>query len=79
MSNGRAGTVSVVDVGSRREIAQVTDVGARPWGIAVTRDGKKLYVANGPSNDVAIIDADRLVVVARLPAGEMPWGVTIAQ
>jgi DNA-binding beta-propeller fold protein YncE len=28
------------------------EVGQRPWGIALSPDGKFLYSANGPSNDV---------------------------
>ena len=37
-------------------------VGKRPWGIALTPDGRKLYTANGPSNDVSVVDADKLTV-----------------
>jgi YVTN family beta-propeller protein len=52
-------------------------VGTRPWGIALTPDGKKLYVANGPSNDVSVVDTESLRVVATVPAGKSPWGVAI--
>ena len=31
-------------------------VGQRPWNMALTPDGKKLYVANGRSNSVSVID-----------------------
>ena len=34
----------------------IEDVGDRPWGIAVSSDGKKIYTANGPSADVSVID-----------------------
>ena len=41
----------------RRKVARLIDgVGARPWGIAVSAGGK-VYTANGPSNDVSIVDA----------------------
>ena len=31
-------------------------VGQRPWGIALSPDGRFLYTANGPSGDVSIIN-----------------------
>jgi YVTN family beta-propeller protein len=53
------------------------EVGDRPWGIALTDDGRYLYAANGPSNDVSVVDTETLTVVATIPAGERPWGVAI--
>ena len=79
VSNGRAGTVSVIDVASRKVVGTAEHVGARCWGIALTPDGRKLYVANGPSNDVAVLDAASLSVVKRIPVGSLPWGVAIGR
>lgn len=42
----------------------------------MTPDGK-LYTANGPSNDVSIIDPDGGKVLARVKVGSLPWGVAI--
>jgi YVTN family beta-propeller protein len=53
-------------------------VGKRPWNLALTADGKKLYVANGVSNDVSVIDTATLNVVATVRAGDGPWGVAVA-
>ena len=39
-----------------------TKVGTRPWGIALTPDGRKLYAANGPSNNVSVLDAQTMQV-----------------
>ncbi len=52
-------------------------MGQRPWGIALTRDGKKLYTANGPSNDVSVVDTDKLTAIKTIPVGKIPWGVAI--
>ena len=30
--------------------------GSRPWGLALSRDGDRLYTANGLSNDESVID-----------------------
>jgi YVTN family beta-propeller protein len=52
-------------------------VGPRPWGIALSADGRWLYTANGPSNDVSVVDTDTLSVVKKIPVGKSPWGVTL--
>jgi YVTN family beta-propeller protein len=35
-------------------------------------------VADGNSNDVAVIDAASNTVLARIPVGVAPWGIAIA-
>jgi len=50
-------------------------VGARPWGIALSPDGKMLYSANGPSNDVSVVDLATNTVTRKVKAGTSPWGV----
>ncbi|HTV51025.1 MAG TPA: beta-propeller fold lactonase family protein, partial [Steroidobacteraceae bacterium] len=54
VSTGRGGNIAVIDYERRRLIAEVP-VGARPWGIALTRNGRLLLSANGPSNDVSVL------------------------
>jgi len=76
VSNGRGGTVSAIDVASS-QVTQSVAVGKRPWGIALSRDGTKLYSANGPSSDVSVIDVATFTVVKTVPAGQVPWGVAI--
>jgi YVTN family beta-propeller protein len=52
-------------------------VGQRPWNMALTPDGRKLYVANGRSNSVSVIDTEARKKLADIPVGELPWGVAI--
>ena len=47
VSNGRGGTLSVLDVATD-SILSTTKVGTRPWGVGVTKDGKKLYTGERP-------------------------------
>jgi YVTN family beta-propeller protein len=54
-------------------------VGKRPWGIAVSADGKWIYTANGPSNDISVIDASTNQVVKHIPGGKSPWGIAISK
>ena len=57
------------------KLVSEVQVGARPWGIALSEDGKWLYTANGPSNDVSIVDLATRTVKAKVPVGNRPWGV----
>jgi YVTN family beta-propeller protein len=77
VSNGRAGTIAVLDGRSYGLIATIK-VGTRPWGIDFSPDGRFLYVANGPSNDVSVVDLGSDKEIARVKAGSSPWGVTVA-
>src|SRR5271163_3914036 len=78
VSNGRAGTVSVLDSRTYELLATIK-VGPRPWGMAISPDGKFLYTANGPSNDVSVVDLEANKEVARVKAGESPWGVAVVR
>jgi YVTN family beta-propeller protein len=42
-------------------------------------DGSRLYSANGLSNSLSVIDTKTDSVVATIPVGRRPWGVTIVQ
>ena len=79
VTNGRGGTVSVIDVGTEKIVATIANVGVRPWGVAISADGTNLYTANGPSNDVSVIDVASLKVIKSIQVGELPWGVTISK
>ena len=73
---GRANHVAVVDV-KTRTVEDYILVGRRAWGLALTRDEKLLYVANGLSDDISIIDVDRLKVLKSVPVGQVPYGILI--
>jgi YVTN family beta-propeller protein len=76
VSNGRAGTVSVVD-SHTYALLDTIKVGTRPWGLALSPDGKYLYSANGPSNDISVVDLSTNKEIARVKAGASPWGIVI--
>jgi YVTN family beta-propeller protein len=52
-------------------------VGKRPWGIALSPDAKTLYSANGPSNNISVVNLVDNTVAATIPAGTGPWGVIV--
>ena len=76
VSAGRAGTILVLD-GRTYDLLATIKVGTRPWGIALSPDGKYLYSANGPSDDVSVVDLSTNKETARIKAGESPWSVAI--
>jgi YVTN family beta-propeller protein len=76
VSDGRAGTVTVIDAQSYAVLATIK-VGTRPWGIVISPDSKYLFAANGPSNDVSVVDLATNKEVARVKAGDSPWGLTV--
>ncbi|MFL6577830.1 MAG: beta-propeller fold lactonase family protein [Povalibacter sp.] len=81
-TTGRGGTVAVMELSEQGESAKlVTEiaVGARPWGMALSANGKHLYTANGPSNDATVVDTESLQVLKKIPVGQSPWGVTVEQ
>jgi YVTN family beta-propeller protein len=45
--------------------------------MAITPDGKKLYVASGRSNAVSVIDTESNRNIKEIPVGELPWGVLV--
>jgi YVTN family beta-propeller protein len=36
-----------------------------------------MYTANGPSNDVSVVDLEANQEIARVKAGASPWGVAV--
>ena len=66
----------VIDTASN-QVTAIIAVGKRPWNMAITPDGAKLYVANGRSNSVSVIDTASARKVADITVGELPWGVVI--
>jgi YVTN family beta-propeller protein len=66
----------VLDTATNRFIAEIP-VGQRPWNMALTPDGTKLYVACGRSNAVAVVDTSSYRKIAEIGVGALPWGVAI--
>lgn len=77
VTTGRHGGVAVIDVPAGTLAGVLPGVGKRPWGIAIGGDGL-VYTANGPSDDVSVIDPTTRTVIARIAVGSSPWGVVVA-
>jgi YVTN family beta-propeller protein len=68
--------VFVIDTATNQPTASF-EVGQRPWGVALSADGKTLYSANGPSNDVSVVDLATNTVLKKVPVSAGPWGVIV--
>jgi PQQ-dependent catabolism-associated beta-propeller protein len=74
------GTVSVIDAGSRRvkakisfEVPAVPVEALQPVGVRVTKDRKWAFVALGPANRVAVVNAQTFEVEKYLLVGQRVW------
>jgi YVTN family beta-propeller protein len=76
VSNGRGATVSIVDSHSYAVVGSIS-VGTRPWGLALSADGKYLFTANGPSDDISVVDLTTNREIKRVKTGKSPWSLTI--
>jgi YVTN family beta-propeller protein len=74
---GPANRVAVVDAGTYA-VKTYLLVGQRVWHGDFSPDEKYLYVANGISNDMSVIDVPDLEVTQSVPVGQSPWGVVVA-
>ena len=73
---GRANHVAFVDIASR-EIQDYVLVGNRAWNAKLNRDNSLLYVVNGLSDDISIIDVADRRVIKSVPTGRVPYAVLI--
>ena len=79
VTTGRGGTIAVVqqDKAGGQLIKEIP-VGARPWGVALSHDGRFLYTANGSSNDVTVVDTSSLSVIKKVRVDKGPWGIVVS-
>lgn len=80
------GTVSIIDVESRKifkkltfEIKGVHPDKIQPVGVKLTDDGKYAFVALGPANHVAVVDAKTYEVVDYILVGRRVWHMDFNQ
>jgi PQQ-dependent catabolism-associated beta-propeller protein len=82
VSSEIGGTVSVIDAQSHQVVHKITfDLPRVPAeaiqavGIALTKDGKLGFVALGPANHVAVVDAQSFEVKKYLLVGQRVWNL----
>jgi len=73
---GRANHVAFVNVADRK-VEDYVLVGKRAWNATLGRDGTRLYVANGLSDDITVIDMKSRRATISVPVGRVPHTVLI--
>ena len=73
---GRANHVAFVDPTSKTVQSYVL-VGSRAWGVALSPDETTLYVANGLSDDLSIVDTTSRKAVRTVSVGRVPHSVLV--
>lgn len=73
---GGANHIAFVDVASH-EIQDYVLVGKRAWNVILNRDNSLLYVANGLSDDISVVDIASRKVVKSVPIARVPHTVLI--
>ena len=77
------GTVSVIEM-TRKVVAKIAfpipgvpQDAIQPVGVRISRDGKRAFVALGPANRVAVIDATTFKVEKYLLVGQRVWQLSL--
>lgn len=73
---GPAARVAVIETGSL-EVVKYLLVGQRVWNMDFSPDEKRIFTTNGVSNDMSVIDRERLKVKKSVQVGRMPWGIVV--
>lgn len=73
---GRANHIAFVDPASRK-VKSYALVGRRAWGVAFSPDETTLYVVNGLSDDLSIVDIKTRKAVRTVPVGRVPHSVLV--
>jgi YVTN family beta-propeller protein len=91
VSEGQTGSIGVfrrtppgADRGAPGQYTKLTSVVLAsghddyPWGLALSPNGDRLYVAGFESDMLSVVDTASRQVVARVGTGEYPYGVTVS-
>ncbi len=71
---GRLVKINPADSAKDKPVQSVALVGERPWGLAISPDGKTAITANGPGNDITMVDVATMRILAKISSSGGPWG-----
>ncbi len=88
VSNGNNDNISVIETGRDTVVTQISIKpdkrmksfrGIIPFGLAVSTDQKRLYVAESGINAIGVIDIPTMKVIGHIPAGWFPAKVRVSR
>ncbi len=75
---GRANHVAFVDVAARK-VTDLVLVGKRAWNVTLDKAQARLYVVNGLSDDVTVVDVATAKPIKSIPVGRVPYGLVLVE
>jgi len=78
VSLGKANHVAFVDVPARKVTGLVL-VGKRAWNVTLDKAEKQLWVVNGLSDDVTVVDVAGTKAIKSIPVGRVPYGLVVVE
>jgi len=75
---GQANHVAFVDVAARK-VTDLVLVGKRAWNVSLNKAGDRLWVVNGLSDDVTVIDVTTAKAIKSIPVGRVPYGALLVE
>lgn len=78
VSLGKANHVAFVDVPARK-VTDLVLVGKRPWNVTLDKAETRLYVVNGLSDDVTVVDINGAKPIKSVPVGRVPYGLVVIE
>jgi YVTN family beta-propeller protein len=73
---GRANYIAFADIATRK-VKDYLPVGNRPTAVALSRDEKTLYVSNGLSDDLSVVDMMSRKIIWTVPVGRLSHTVLV--
>ncbi|MEJ8822814.1 PQQ-dependent catabolism-associated beta-propeller protein [Variovorax humicola] len=75
---GRANRVAFIDV-PQRKVTDLVLVGKRAWNVTLDKAEARLYVVNGLSDDVTVVDVAAARPLKSIPVGRVPYGLVVVE
>jgi PQQ-dependent catabolism-associated beta-propeller protein len=75
---GRANHVAFVDVRARK-VTQLVLAGKRAWNVSLDKAEARLYVVNGLSDDMTVIDVATGKALKTVPVGRVPYQAVVVE
>jgi PQQ-dependent catabolism-associated beta-propeller protein len=75
---GRANHVAFVDVPARK-VTNLVLVGKRAWNVTLDKAEARLYVVNGLSDDITVVDVAGAKAIKSIPVGRVPYGLVLVE
>lgn len=78
VSLGKANHVAFIDVAARK-VTDLVLVGKRAWNVTLDKAETRLYVVNGLSDDVTVVDVAGAKAIKSIAVGRVPYGLVVVE